>query len=413
MKIVLTSIGTRGDVQPLLALGESLVAKGHEVVVAAPADAQPLVEGVGLPYREAGRSFHEIVGTGQSKDRWGFEVLGRMARAMPYQFARLREACSGADAVVGGMMQFAGPSIAEHLEIPYFYTVFSPIWLRSDAHPPVSVPWLTAPRWVNGLLWLSVHFSWNLSLREALNRERALLRLPPVADVYRYLLESGHTLFAFDPVLAPDDVAAKDSAAGFWYLERQSRLTPEVEEFLSAGPPPVYFGFGSMPSVDPGRVTAALIEAAQRLGRRALISAGRAGLGGNALPRGVLTVGDTPHEQLFPRVACVVHHGGAGTFAMAARAGVPQVIVPHLVDQFYWGERVRALGLGPRPLHDLRFSAAQMAQAVEQALAPAVKQRADQVATHLRTAEGTAAALRTIERVIGRAAPRRAPPPSP
>jgi vancomycin aglycone glucosyltransferase len=125
-------------------------------------------------------------------------------------------------------------------------------------------------------------------------------------------------------------------------------LPEKLDAFLASGPPPVYFGFGSMTDARPGETTGTLLEAARRAGFRALISQGWAGLADGPLPSEAMSVGPVSHARLFPRVAAVVHHGGAGTTTAAARAGVPQLVVPHLVDQYYWQERVLALGLGPR-----------------------------------------------------------------
>jgi UDP:flavonoid glycosyltransferase YjiC (YdhE family) len=119
----------------------------------------------------------------------------------------------------------------------------------------------------------------------------------------------------------------------------------------------VYFGFGSMTDPDPAATTSMIVEVIERLGCRAILSEGWAGIGEGALPEGSMHIGAVPHSSLFPRVAAVVHHGGAGTTTRSAQAGVPQLIVPHLLDQFWWGRRVQELGVSPAPISRRRLNA--------------------------------------------------------
>ena len=139
-------------------------------------------------------------------------------------------------------------------------------------------------------------------------------------------------------------------------------LPPKLEAFLDQGEAPVYLGFGSMTDPDPATTTQRVLDALSGLGRRAIIDEGWAGLGAGPLPEGVLAIGPVCHARLFPRLAAAVHHGGAGTTTTAARAGVPQIIVPHVMDQFYWAKRVSALGLGPPALPRTRLTAKRLAQ---------------------------------------------------
>jgi UDP:flavonoid glycosyltransferase YjiC (YdhE family) len=172
-----------------------------------------------------------------------------------------------------------------------------------------------------------------------------------------------------------------------------------VQTFLSDGEPPVYIGFGSMPSDDPERQTRVLADAVEIAGCRALVSAGWAGLGQGLTSPSMLTIGPVNHSLLFPRMAAVVHHGGAGTVAAAARAGVPQVVAPHIFDQFYWSRRVHEVGLGPPPL-PVCFTARQLADALREALASsAIRERARGFGERLGRERGTKRAVEIIERV--------------
>jgi vancomycin aglycone glucosyltransferase len=141
-------------------------------------------------------------------------------------------------------------------------------------------------------------------------------------------------------------------------------LPEKLDAFLRAGEPPVYIGFGSMTDPDPAAGTRLVLEAVARAGVRAVLSSGWAGLGDAPLPESVTVTGPVSHASLFRRVAAVVHHGGAGTTTTAARAGAPQILVPHVLDQFHWAERVTRLGLGPAALPRRRLRAERLADAI-------------------------------------------------
>ena len=141
-------------------------------------------------------------------------------------------------------------------------------------------------------------------------------------------------------------------------------LPAKLADFLDAGPPPLYIGFGSMTDPAPQASTALLLDAIERAGVRAVVSQGWAGLGGLPLPSHVQVVGAVDHSTLFRKVALVVHHGGAGTTTTAARAGVPQILVPHVLDQYHWAGRIQRLGVGPPPLRRRRLTADALAQSL-------------------------------------------------
>jgi vancomycin aglycone glucosyltransferase len=231
-----------------------------------------------------------------------------------------------------------------------------------------------------------------------LGPQRAELGLPRVRDVLAHLFGS-QTLLAADPELAPlpPDAAHRAEPVGSLHPLVREDLPPKLEAFLASGPPPVYLGFGSMPDPHPERTTCELIDAVSALGVRAIVSEGWAGLGRVALPEGVLAIGEVSHALLFPRVAAVVHHGGAGTTASAARAGVPQIVVPHLLDQFYFARRVTLLGLGPPPLPRRRLDASSLAALLEETLEnEALAERTGELGERLRRRDGAALAAERL-----------------
>jgi vancomycin aglycone glucosyltransferase len=353
MRIALAAEGSRGDIHPLLALGAALRAQGHEPVLCVPPDFVEAARAHGVAQRSVGPSVREYL-TRQARVLHGspLDLLREIQRygktVLAAHFEALPEAVRGADLVVAGGVQLAARSAAEVHGIPYRYVVYCPALFPSGEHGPPFLPLPPAPRWVHRAAWRVLRIGWNLGFRHSLNAYRAGLGLAPVSDLLSHYLGE-HPLLAADRVLAPlpGDLAFEVAQVPCLHPFDASEPLPEkLEQFLSAGPPPVYFGFGSMTDPDPQASTAQILEVAARLGLRAILGSGWAGLGAGPLPEGVMAIGSVSHACLFSRVAAVVHHGGAGTTTTAARAGVPQVVVPHVLDQFYWARRVAALGIG-------------------------------------------------------------------
>jgi UDP:flavonoid glycosyltransferase YjiC (YdhE family) len=381
----------------MLALGETLRHRNHQVVFCAPDNFGDRIRAHGFPFHRAGPDFGYFFDGTQNE----FKTLRKVFQRVPEQFSSLLEACANADAVVGAMLQLAAPSVAETLRIPYFYSVFSPAYLRSTELPPLSLPVRSIPAWMHRSLWwlqdalipvLGRHFI----------RERQKLGLPAPSSIYEYLAHSGTLLLAVEPELLPiPGDAGRHHLTGIWRLPDRRELTPELTAFLEAGPPPVYAGFGSMKHRNPRLVLNLLTGAARKAGQRLLISTGWSELGGVEPPEGCLVVRDVPHAVLFPRLAAVVHHGGAGTLASAAIAGVPQIIVPHLGDQHYHGLRVSELGLGPPPLPFRSCTANRLAQAMTHVLSNgAFQKRAKAFGESLNPFGGVVFASEIIEKTV-------------
>lgn len=402
MRIVLAAVGTRGDVQPLAALGMRLQSRGHEATICAPVNFADWLTGLGLKYVSIGEDFQANL---KDYRDGGTAALLRLTRQFPVQFREMERACVNANVIVGAGFQFAGPSIAAMLGIPYYYVIYWPPLIPSSTHAPLGSPWQTSPGWLNRMAYAVWPAVWNLYFRRMLNRERKLRALSPVRNVHSYLAFSGHALLAFDPALGPvpPELATPHTVIGSLPFEQQRTLGPDLEEFLSAGTPPIYLGFGSMPAPDPHRLVRTFIRAALDVGHRAVIAGGWAGLRMKPMASGILLIGAAPHHLLFPRVRAVIHHGGAGTTASAARAGVPQIIVPHFGDQFYWGHRVHRSGLGPAPLSRSRLNAARLGAAIGTTFADTrTHARAQELGRRLRTVDTIAAAVAVIEANFGK-----------
>jgi vancomycin aglycone glucosyltransferase len=374
MRIALASEGTRGDVYPLLALAERFRARGHEAVVCAPPDFEAAAIERGVEFRAIGQNVHGIMQQYSREMSQGgihlLRVIREFAGAMvTRQFEQLPEATRGADLVIGAGVQIAAPSAAEIHGVPYRYVAYCPAVIPSNDHPPLFLPTRSPPRWINRILWGALGLVANRSMRPAVNRHRIALGLRPVRAILPHLL-SERPVLAADAELGPLPANCRLPVEQIPCLHpfEPNPLPAKLEAFLAAGPAPVYLGFGSMTDPNPAATTRAVLEAVSRLGCRALISEGWAGLGCGALPEGVMTVAAASHPTLFRRVAAVVHHGGAGTTTTAARAGAPQVVVPHLLDQHYWAHRVQLLGVAPPPLRRTRFNAERLVETLSATL---------------------------------------------
>lgn len=391
MRIVLAAEGTRGDAQPLIELGARLRTAGHDALLCAPPDFAVQAETCGVPFVPCGTSLRAFMAERAAViDRHPLGVLSEGLRLLRERFETRLELLSsithGADLVVGAGAELAASSAAEANGVAYRYVVYCPGMIPSCEHPPVFFPWQDLPARMNRLLWPAMLRPVSFALRGVLAPARRRLGLEPQRDVYRMLLGT-RPLLAVDPSLgrvphdAPfplDQVAALHPTCG-------APLPAKLDAFLDAGPPPVYVGFGSMPDPDPAATTRTLLEAITRAGCRAVIGAGWAALGDGPLPEGVVAIESVSHPMLFPRCAAVVHHGGAGTTTTAARAGVPQVVVPHLADQFYWARRGVRLGVAVPAMTRRRLDAAGLASALREALDnEVIAERAQQLGVCLR-----------------------------
>lgn len=403
MKVVLASIGSRGDVQPMVAIAQALAARGHRPVIAAPPDFAAWVRTFGIEFVPLGIDVNAFMHRHRETlggNIWKFfqETRALFESELPAQLDALLELGGDAGAIVFAAGAVAGPSAGEKLGIPVLGVLFTTTVIPSSDHAPVVIPWRTLPRWVNALLWRAMDAGWNLLLRKGLDAARARHGLPPVRDVAAHLYEESHFVVAVDPVLFPVDAAWRERmpAVGFLFARpNETALDADLAAWLDAGEPPVYVGFGSMMGKGPERMQRIVVKAVASLGLRGLVSSGWAKLGG-ALPASWRVIGDTPHALLFPRMACVVHHGGSGTMASALRAGVPQVVAPLILDQYHHAQRLYEQGLAPKPVPMERMDASRLAAAIGHAMALPAAART-RAARSVQGSDGAGAIVRHIE----------------
>lgn len=315
------------------------------------------------------------------------------------QFEGIAAAAETCDAIVGATaLQIAARSVAELLGIPYVFVAYCPNVIPSPRHAPPPLPPMPGmpappPDATPEELWARDAARFSAVFGAALASQRAARGLPPVDDVRAHVLTDRPWLAA-DPLLAPwPGPEGAVFQTGAWLLDDDTGLEPELDDFLDAGDAPIYFGFGSMRA--PEGLGRAMLDAARALGRRALVSRGWADLLADDGAPDCLAIGEANHRLLFPRVAAVVHHGGAGTTSAAARAGAPQVVVPQLYDQHYFARRVSELGIGVAHAPGAP-TAESLAVALEEALRSEVAARARSVAGGVRTDGADEAARRLV-----------------
>ncbi|MFG3408718.1 glycosyltransferase [Streptomyces sp. NPDC048142] len=406
MRVLLSTYGSRGDVEPLVGLAVRLRELGAEVRVCAPPDEDfaERLAGVGVSVVGVGKSARALT-TAAPPPSPG-NLPQRAAELIASQWQVMPAAAQGCDVLVatGAMPAIAGArSVAEKLGIGYVSAIFQQLTLPSPRRPPLAYPGRPFPPEVtdNRALWELDARSIDALFGEALNTTRASAGLPPVDNVRDYAFGDRPWL-ATDPVLDPWlETADLDVVqTGAWALPDERPLPAELVAFLDAGAPPVYVGFGSMAvraGEEAGRVA---IEAVRSQGRRVLVGRGWAELGLIDDRDDCFAVGEVNHQQLFERVAAVVHHGGAGTTTTAARAGAPQVVVPQLADQPYWAARVAELGIGVA--HDGPvLTVRSLSAALRTALDPETGSRAKAMAGAVRT-DGAMVAARLLLDTAGR-----------
>ena len=376
LRIVLATVGSRGDVQPMLALAQELAARGHVPVVAAPPNFELWVRSLGFEFEPLGTDMQAFLAanakvmTGNPLARVG-TVKRFFAEEVPRWVQQVAQACRGADAAVWAGLAVATPSVAEHLRIPALGVYYSSCMIPAGAHPPPSITRHGLPRWLNKFFWSFGRVVMQRLLGKPLNAGRAAIGLPP-ASVYRHMWEQGPYVLALDEALFPPDAdwpPGRFPYANHLYFDDPAPLDADLLAWLDDGEPPVFVGFGSMSGQGIDRVGRLIVEAVSATGRRCIVGAGWSGLGDQGqLPPGWRVVLDAPHALLFPRMAAVVHHGGAGTTAQVLRAGVPQVILPLILDQYHHAHRLHLAGLIPRPVPMERVTAPELTDAIRRAI---------------------------------------------
>ncbi|MCD0162395.1 glycosyltransferase family 1 protein [Deinococcus sp. 6YEL10] len=411
MRVTLIALGSRGDVQPYVALGLGLRRAGHAVRLASHEAFRALVTGAGLEFAPMRGNVQEVVNSPEMRAALAggnMLAINRVSARATQQGALLWAedglvAARDADLLVAGIggMNVA-QALSEKLRVPLVEAHVVPFH-PTRAFPGAIFPPATARLggWANRLSHvLTRQVMWQMFRSADTRARREVLGLSPAPWSGPRPLRPLPTLHGISPAVLPRpaDWDASQHLTGYWFLPQEAWTPPPtLEAFLNAGPPPVSIGFGSMTTPDPQATTRAVVAALARSGQRAVLLSGWGGLSAADVPDTVFVTDSVPHDWLFPRVAAVVHHGGAGTTAAGLAAGVPNVIVPFFGDQPFWGDRVQRLGVGPAPVPRRALNEQTLAEALTRAVTDAgMHDRAAALGARIRAEDGVARAAEVI-----------------
>lgn len=414
MHITLIGFGTRGDVQPTIALAKGLQSAGYSVKVAAGANFESWIRSHGLDYGALSVDIEAMM-TSEGGKEWTnsssnplqelqimrglFQEHGATATDELYHI------CEHTDVIISGFTPLAiMDTIATRLNKKHIAALLQPSsTTRSGAA-------LTNP-FVNGSSFLNLGASliyhailWHL-FSPVVNPAREKWQLPPYNTArFRRTLDEMPIIYGFSEEIIPRpaDWGENLHITGYWFLNEPEWTPPQaLSDFLNAGKPPVYIGFGSMSNRNPQATTHLILEALRQSGQRGIISSGWARLQAATLPDTVYLLDSAPHSWLFPRMAGVVHHGGAGTTAASLRAGIPMMIVPHIADQPFWGRRVAEIGVGTRPIPRHKLSVENLAAALRTLANDAtIRQKAAQIGKKIQAENGIQNAVNAIQKIL-------------
>lgn len=425
MKVLIITLGTRGDVQPYIALGKGLKAAGHEVTLCACSSFESFITEHGLSYAYMNDEIIQMIqsSTGgaiveDADSLFGmFKVYLRLMKMVtPMQRKIMAESWRAAqecnpDLILFHVKGLGGPHFAEKLGVPSMLAFYLPIYTPTSEFPAAGLPNWNLGAWYNRLTyWLIVKVT-ALACNKYIKPWRKEVGLPPLSSkadtVHTNAGERIPVIYGYSehvtprPAEWPDDV----KVTGFWFLDRLDDWRPpdDLQAFLDAGEPPVYVGFGSIAGRKPKRTAQVVVEALQRANVRGIIASGWGGLDASQLPETIFKIEQAPHDWLFPRMAAVAHHGGVGTTSAGLRAGRPTVACPFFGDQPYWGSRVHALGVGPKPIPQKKLTPDNLAAAIREAATnPDLRKNAEALGEKIRAENGVKTAVEFIEEWMGK-----------
>lgn len=414
LHIVMLIVGTRGDVQPFVAIGKRLQEDGHRVRLATHANFKDFVLGAGLEFFPLGGDPKILAGY-MVKNK-GFLPSG--PSEIPVQRNQLKEiiysllpACKDPDpdtmvpfkpdAIIANPPAYGHTHVAESLKVP-LQIIFTMPWTPTSEFPhPLSrvkqpVAYRLSYQIVDALIWLGIRDMINDFRKKRLN----LRRVTYLSGSYSSPLDVAYA-YIWSPHLVPKpkDWGPKIDVVGFCFLDLASTYEPpdSLVKWLEDGEKPIYIGFGSLPVEEPEKMTEIIVKALEITGHRGIINKGWGGLGNLAESKDfVYLLDNCPHDWLFSRCLAVVHHGGAGTTAAGLKAACPTTIVPFFGDQPFWGERVHARGLGPAPIPVEEFSLVKLVDAIRFMLDPKVKEHAVELAKAMENEDGVTGAVKAF-----------------
>jgi UDP:flavonoid glycosyltransferase YjiC (YdhE family) len=399
MRIVIPTIGSRGDVQPFIALAQGLARAGHVVTVASHPVMKALVESHAVTFAPIGPDIDLAARVAAIRRQARSAALGLM-RGMQFGFDMLERShddvlalCRDVDLVVVPTAIAAGKNEAELLDLPYLSVTLMP-W---------AIPWHDPERPVlRRVVYGALDGLVQLLTTRPLNRIRKRLGLPPVGEEgftspYLNLVPVSPAVYPPIPLWEP-----RHRVVGYWFAEPPGAWQPPADllSFIENGAPPVLISLGAMSLGEDDALESAglFVKALQRADLRAIIQGWETGLKGSTLPPTIYAAGPLPHGWLLPQCAGVVHHGGYGTTAAGLRAGVPALVIPHIADQFYWGRQIYELEVGPEPIPRSKLDITRLAGAVDELVRnDTLRARASDLGQQIRSEDGVESAVQLVE----------------
>jgi UDP:flavonoid glycosyltransferase YjiC (YdhE family) len=402
MHITILALGSRGDIQPYAILGSGLKSAGHQVRFITFESFASLIAELGL-------DFHPIPGDAQAVVAdGGTNMLGlvRSFTNLAQGYARsLSDPHLGETDIIinqlpGGLY---GYDLAEKYNLPMMLASVIPL-ARTNTMPLMGFPNLPLPGYNRMTYSLGEKVLWQM-FHSVINEWRTRTLKLPLLSLKEYFAQLGTQKF---PILngfsehvvpRPADWNEHIHITGYWFAEEKHWEPPkDLLDFLDAGKPPVFIGFGSMPVKNPQRATEIILEALKRSGQRGILHSGWGGLGKMSLPDNVFKIDYAPYCWLFPRMSMIFHHGGSGTTAYALRSGVPSCVIPFVFDQFYWGKRSAELGVGPAPIPFRKITVKKLQQAIELGICNSeFQRRSADLGKKIRVENGIRTAINLIE----------------
>ncbi len=418
--VTIFAFGSRGDVQPYIPLGQRLQQAGHTVTVLAGDEFRDFVIGAGLTFHPLGFRVREGISESEaarailegrrSLIRGMRDLIHTVGAVVEQMLDSTWQACQHADAIIFSTLGLSACHAAEKLNVPGIWALTMPAFSRTSAFASPLFPLLPVEsRWINRATHVAAEVAWQqLTVRPFNTWRRNSLQLPRLRRMsWPYARLNGKPLprlYQFSPAVIPRPPDWDEHAyvTGYWFLDEPNwQPPPGLIGFLESGPPPVYVGFGSMAERRAEEVTALVLQALALSGQRGLLLTGWADIGTVDLPDTVFRLDAAPHSWLFPRMAAVVHHGGAGTVAAGLRAGVPSILVPFAGDQPFWARQVEKLGVGPAPIPRRVLTAGRLAEAIRVAVNNSeLRQRAAALGERIRAEDGIGQAVEIIEHYL-------------
>ena len=393
MKISVFVYGTRGDVQPMLALATGLRKNGHEIVFIANPENEEIVKSYDFQFVPFGPNVKEQIKENallkRSPMRASSSAMKEFKKYVEDQLTLLPDIINGSDLVLNAGLGMGVATAADIMNIPYRFVIFYPLLLGSGNSGTI----FDHMKEKLGVLMA------NALLKGLINKNRTKAGIQPIEYVVKSY-EGKHVIVAADVALSPVPVgvSANYTQTGYMFLAPKNELPENVDEFIESGTTPVFIGFGSNPVYYPQELTQMFNIVSKVTQQRLIVSKGWSDLDNINSSSDVLYVDEMPYELLFPKMSAVIHHGGTGTMAYAARAGIPQAAFPYMADQFYNRKQIARLGIGPITCDFKKMTSNTISKALLDCITnESYKKNAFEISQKIKNADGLKLTLELLE----------------